>query len=200
MSRYDFPPIQHPDGQSDSGYYFWECAFNEEQLKAIEKYGDELQLATGTVGNNEQPAAALRKTQVSWIGYNQQTAFLYDGMASVAQRLNAKSYRFDLSGFTEDFQYGVYNANEQSHYDWHVDAGPNTYSPRKLSLVLFLTDPSEYMGGKLQIRKGNQPMTVTHNQRGNVVAFPSYSLHRVTPVTGGIRKTIVVWVSGPPFR
>ena len=38
------------------------------------------------------------------------------------------------------------------------------------------------------------------NSRGNLVAFPSYVLHQVTPVTSGIRKSLVAWGAGPKFR
>jgi PKHD-type hydroxylase len=43
-------------------------------------------------------------------------------------------------------------------------------------------------------------VTVANRERGLVVAFPAYRLHRVTPVTKGIRKSIVVWTTGPQFR
>ena len=33
-----------------------------------------------------------------------------------------------------------------------------------------------------------------------VVVFPSYLLHRITPVTSGTRQSLVVWVSGVPFH
>ena len=36
-------------------------------------------------------------------------------------------------------------------------------------------------------------------KRGQMVIFPSETIHRVTPVTKGIRKSIVGWVIGPPF-
>jgi PKHD-type hydroxylase len=39
-----------------------------------------------------------------------------------------------------------------------------------------------------------------NKQKGLVAAFPSYVLHRVTPVTRGIRKTLVVWLTGPRFK
>jgi PKHD-type hydroxylase len=37
-------------------------------------------------------------------------------------------------------------------------------------------------------------------ERGAVIIFPSYVLHRVTRVTRGVRKSLVVWVTGPNFR
>lgn len=33
-----------------------------------------------------------------------------------------------------------------------------------------------------------------------LTAFPSYTMHRVTPVTRGVRKALVAWVNGPDFR
>ena len=36
--------------------------------------------------------------------------------------------------------------------------------------------------------------------RGALIVFPSFVLHRVVPVTSGIRKSLVVWVAGPEFR
>lgn len=200
MSRYDFVPIQHPAGRASEDYYWWDNGFTDEQLKAIEAYGDSLALQKATIGPNEEAPSEMRRTDVAWLKHNEKTAGFYDALAGVAQNINAMSFNFDLTGFVEDLQYTVYRSEKRAHYDWHIDAGPNTYSPRKLSLSLMLTDPKEYEGGDLQIMtKAGEP-TVCRKERGMVVGFPSYALHRVTPVTKGVRKSIVVWVSGPPFR
>ena len=34
---------------------------------------------------------------------------------------------------------------------------------------------------------------------GSTIAFPSFFLHEVTPVTKGSRYSIVTWVSGPEW-
>jgi PKHD-type hydroxylase len=46
---------------------------------------------------------------------------------------------------------------------------------------------------------GAEPTTVDKGL-GKVVLFPSFMLHRVTPVTKGIRRSLVVWVTGPAFK
>ena len=120
-------------------------------------------------------------------------------MAFVARKLNSKFYNFDLSGFVEDMQFTVFEGNESGHYAWHIDASHNSIAPRKLSIVLQLSDPLEYEGGELQTMNSNSPSSVTR-QRGLIAAFPSWALHRVTPVTSGVRKSIVVWIAGPEFR
>jgi PKHD-type hydroxylase len=96
-------------------------------------------------------------------------------------------------------QYTIYEGNDLGHYDWHLDAGNTSIPPRKLSFILQLSDPDSYEGGDLQIMNSTEPTTVK-KEKGFAVVFPSYTLHRVTPVTKGIRKTLVIWVTGPTFR
>ena len=37
-------------------------------------------------------------------------------------------------------------------------------------------------------------------KKGSVIVFPSFHRHRVTPVTSGIRHSLVTWVEGPHWR
>jgi PKHD-type hydroxylase len=112
--------------------------------------------------------------------------------------LNNMAYKFDLRGFAERFQYSVYRDSDGGHYNWHVDQGPLAVR-RKLSLTLQLTDPARYEGGDLQMHAGNQIETAPRD-RGMLIAFPAYVLHRVTPVTSGTRKSVVIWTTGPQFQ
>jgi PKHD-type hydroxylase len=82
-------------------------------------------------------------------------------------------------------------------YAWHQDYGSQI--SRKLSLVLQLTDPSRYEGGNLQTMT-SQDVNTVRKQRGLITAFPSFTLHQVTPVTQGSRQSMVAWVSGPAFK
>jgi PKHD-type hydroxylase len=73
--------------------------------------------------------------------------------------------------------------------------------PRKLSLSLQLSDAAQYEGGALQLYgASNGRIETAPRTRGTVIAFPSYVLHRVTPVTKGTRKAVIAWCSGPKFR
>ena len=62
-----------------------------------------------------------------------------------------------------------------------------------------LTDPSEYEGGELQLKSKNSITTVS-KKKGTIIFFPSFMLHRVTPVTKGVRHSLVGWITGPPFK
>jgi PKHD-type hydroxylase len=70
---------------------------------------------------------------------------------------------------------------------------------RKISVVVQLSDPSDYTGGELNLNGGNGIITAP-KEKNTVIIFPSFVLHRVTPVLTGIRKSLVTWVAGPPLR
>ena len=46
----------------------------------------------------------------------------------------------------------------------------------------------------------NDKIVDAPRDRGTVVIFPSFVLHRVTRVTKGRRRSIVGWISGMPYR
>ena len=37
-------------------------------------------------------------------------------------------------------------------------------------------------------------------KQGTAIAFPSYVLHGVKPVTTGTRYSLVAWITGPEFK
>ncbi len=150
-------------------------------------------------GKTQQEVEQTRKTRIAWMYHNDQSKWLYDLLGWIANQLNATNFGFDLYGFVDALQYTVYEGSEvkPGFYDWHMDQG-HTSSPRKLSLVLQLTDPSEYEGGDLQFMGTHN--SVATKELGSVHFFPSYIMHRVMPVTKGIRRSLVGWIAGPRFR
>jgi len=179
-------------------------AFSNEEIIELVRYLDSLPKETGTVGDGETGSVNnnVRRSTVSWLHLNNDTQWIYDRLAYVIRVLNGQFYKFDLYGFNEPMQYTVYDSSVQGHYDWHLDSiiSPNNFAaPRKFSIILQLSDPVEYVGGDLQIMTSSNPESID-KQKGMVAAFPSYRLHRVTPVTQGIRKTLVAWICGPSFK
>jgi PKHD-type hydroxylase len=176
----------------------WDGAFTAEELDAIVAYGDAMGQAEATL---LEPAddhnSSFRRTRISWIEESQETLWLFRKLVGAASTINQQAYCFDL-GALESLQYTVYHAGEGGHYDWHVDHG-RTPRRRKLSLSLQLSAPTDYEGCELQIYASNQIDTAPRT-RGTLIAFPSYTLHRVTPITAGTRKSLVMWCSGPRFR
>jgi PKHD-type hydroxylase len=193
MSELDFHPT--------SSFALWSKAFSPTELDMIEAYGDRLTVEKATL-LSETPEGAvrgeIRVTQTAWLPPTAQSKWVYDRIQGVARALNDRVYQFALSGFSENLQYTVYHGAEGGHYDWHVDQGLMQMR-RKLSISVQLSDPSDYEGCDLQFHASNQFETAPRD-RGTVIAFPSYVLHRVTPCTKGTRKAIVAWITGPQFK
>lgn len=83
--------------------------------------------------------------------------------------------------------------NEGMEYGRHVDAPMMGGARADVSFTLFLNDMADYDGGELVIEdaQGEQLIKLPP---GEMVAYPSTSLHRVAPVTRGVRLCAVGWV------
>jgi len=105
----------------------------------------------------------------------------------------------------EQTQYTVYGPGEH-FYCWHQDAyadGHDQEDARQFTLVVMLTRKDEYDDGafemKLPAPSGRKSMFLRRSIRldaGDIVLFPAKELvHRVRPVTRGIRRTLVFWAN-----
>ena len=176
----------------------WRDIFTPAELDKIEAYGDALSPAKAEIAGRTDNVDHLRITRVAWMDRGPQTEWLYARIENAVLELNSRLYKYDLYGLVESFQYTVYESAVRGHYDWHVDTGAK--EPRPISLTLKISEPSAYEGGDLMLQTGVGSPVPAQKARGTLVAFPSYMMHRVMPMTAGTRKSMVVWVAGPPFR
>jgi PKHD-type hydroxylase len=173
--------------------------FSEEELDLLQERAKNSNQRASVSGNlGSEDLAKIRRSHVSWVSHGSETDWIFRKLANVVSSVNAEHYGFDLTGFGENLQLTNYDQSEQGMYGWHQDCGSKSIS-RKLSLVLQLTDPSEYEGGNLQI-KTNSEIRNVRKERGLIAIFPSFQLHQVTPVTQGSRQSLVAWITGPAFR
>jgi len=92
-----------------------------------------------------------------------------------------------------------YEATGGMHFGEHVDGavrllpGTGVKIRTDISATLFLSDREEYDGGELQIRDTYGAHNVKLDA-GDLVLYPSTSLHRVTSVTRGTRVASVFWI------
>jgi len=187
-------------------YCWWNNAFSEEELESIKYYCNSLNLTKGTTGNSEETNTKIRNSNIQFFKKNSENNWIFERLNRTIESLNDQFYNFNLNGY-DSIQYTVYNSYEKQHYDFHMDTfmtydRSQTFSSgfRKLSLILCLSHPDEYEGGEFQIIGGdpNDPH-VLEQQYGRIIIFPSFMIHRVTPITSGIRKSLVIWVTGPKF-
>jgi PKHD-type hydroxylase len=83
-------------------------------------------------------------------------------------------------------------------YGFHVDgavmaAGNGVHVRSDLSCTLFLSAPDEYEGGELIVSDtyGEHEVKLA---AGDLILYPSSSLHRVTPVRRGARTAAFFWI------
>ena len=187
--------------ETDSqNYYFFKEGFSREELKKIENDVSNLNYETATTVGGDNPS--VRSSKVKWIPQNQDWWWLYEKLSDMAVAANNELWNFDLSQIPEQIQYTEYHA-PAGHYDWHADIGPGMLSKRKISITVQLSDPSEYEGGTLELFRGGSmegPFIEAEKNTGCVFIFPSYMMHRVTPVTKGTRKSFVLWLGGGHYR
>lgn len=137
---------------------------------------------------------SYRNTTVHFVPHTPDTNWLYHKLMTAAVAANDKCWHFDVTGFFQDLQLLSYRADTQQHYSWHMDMGPGQDSGRKISITVQLSGPDDYEGGDLELNTGK--ILSAPKEAGAIVLFPSFMLHRVTPVTKGQRWSIVGWVQG----
>lgn len=146
--------------------------------------------------HNMEYVSDIRETQVCFLPTDENTKWLYDKLSAISSQANYDLFMEDIE-FMEDIQYSVYDVG--CHYDWHVDAYDDCRQwQRKISGVVFLTDPEEYEGGELEIITNGSPDKSQKLKpvKGDVAFFSSVHPHKVHPVTKGVRRTLVFWILG----
>ena len=139
----------------------------------------------------------FRKSNIKWLPFDSKWEWVIDKIMSQVTEANKTIWNFDLKSIIDNIQYTEYEGNG-GHYDWHLDLGPGL-SNRKLSVVLQLSDPNDYVGGDLEMNVGGSILKVP-KEKGLICFFPSFLLHRVTPLSSGTRTSLVTWLCGANLR
>jgi PKHD-type hydroxylase len=180
---------------------WWENAFSDQELDWLQEKtklpSKRAQVGSGGGGGVDEN---IRRSNVSWLESTDNTKWVFNKFAHVVSSLNAAYYGFDLTGFGEPMQLTNYDSSEKGMYGWHVDFGGKDAPSRKLSVVMQLSDPSDYEGGMLELKPSSDSVLQVPKKRGFIAVFPSWTLHQVTPVTQGTRQSLVLWVTGPSFK
>lgn len=143
---------------------------------------------------------SLRRADLVWLDDLPDAAFAMDILVGAVAQANRDAFGFDLADFAESAQIARYTAGRQGHFGWHSDIGKGALAARrKLTVVVQLSDPADYDGGALELWPDATPRAAAA-ERGSATVFPSFVLHRVTPVTRGTRHSLTLWAHGPAFR
>ena len=141
----------------------------------------------------------------NWI-YKELHPYVHD-----ANRMAGWNFDWERS---ESCQFTKYKLNQ--FYNWHIDSHPKPYTQqgplqgkiRKLSMIVQLSDPKDYVGGDIEFDfRKNTPedkqkivQATEVIPQGSIVVFPGFVWHRVKPVTQGTRYSLVMWCCGRPWQ
>ena len=187
--------IFHPRRVDFKHYVTVPGVFTPEECELIIREGDKVNEIDATVGGDEDVGVnpEIRISKLRWIECTWENAWIWHRIAENVIDVNNKFFQFDLLGFKESIQLTRYE--EGMFYIEHMDYGKGPHCNRKLSLSIQLTDPATYEGGDLELNYGAQGFVTMQRDLGSITFFPSFTLHRVTPVTRGVRHSVVLWVT-----
>ena len=176
--------------------------FTPEQCQDIIKKGHAQQAEKAKVGHTEKREgshdAKMRVTTISWIPFKAMPE-MYTIIERTMKQVNGNHFGYEGMQFTEFAQFTEYPKG--GFYDWHIDADifcGKEPPVRKISMTILLSDPSEFVGGDLEfMTEGQKPPQLI---QGQAIFFCSLIRHRVAKVKKGVRRSLVQWFGGPPFK
>ena len=176
--------------------------FTPLQCKMVMEAGREEPRNNAQVGSDKGIKGGVidtktRTSHISWIPFKKMPE-MYKQIEQTMKQTNGNHFGFDGMQITEMAQYTEYP--EGGFYDWHVDNDVNCANEppvRKISMTCLLSPEHEFEGGDLELVKEGQNVKL---KQGQAVFFASFIRHRVAPVTRGVRRSLVMWFGGTPFK
>lgn len=195
-------------------FYYFDSALSPFLCDKIieEGYSNNPNIAlTGSTGYTRskkeiEQTKEIRNSNISWID----DWWVKKELEPYVKRANEMAgWNFNFTK-SEASQFTIYEPGE--YYDWHRDAQNYPYTQgeqkgliRKLSVTVSLSNPEDYEGGFLEFSRENDFNKKYFYKvreilpRGSICVFPSYTWHRVSPVTKGKRLSLVQWNLGDSY-
>jgi PKHD-type hydroxylase len=167
-------------------------AFSEAECDLLIDLGERAGLRPATVWSaaGDTVLATTRSAETSYHPRGPGTAWIYERLDGHFAAAGA-AFGLAVGPVVEPLQ--ILRYGEGGHFQvWHSDAGYDAGAARLISVSVELSPLGDHEGGDLEI----VPDTIGRVRdlpRGGARFFPSRALHRVTPVTRGVRHALVIW-------
>ena len=196
-------------------WYFWEKEFNEETCQTLMDLSsgdwEVSRIDTNKESTDEERIEGkrpnfkekkeLRTSNIRWADEDKLEFASNILIPFIAEANDRAGWKFIIEKM-QNPQLTRYKEGE--YYSWHRDGGSDHLQGsklvRKLSMTVCLNE--DYEGGELQFHsygKRDNKITSAPQGKGTIIVFPSFIEHQVTPVTKGVRYSLVAWITGPPF-
>ena len=188
-----------------NNYWYFNNILSKEKCEYIIREGEKnLKSANVNTKYTQKDLKKIRSTKVWFI----KQQYLFDLVNTYLPIANKEAgWNYECSAI-ENLQLGRYRPGD--HYQWHKDSENLPYdlphapllngNTRKISMGVSLSDPKDYKGGNFQFWFGKPYPVKQFRKQGTLVFFPSALWHRITPILGGTRYSLVAWVLGKPFK
>ena len=195
-----------------STFYYYKNVLNDQMINQLTTDVEtNYEFRKGQTGvkelGTESSSYKTNNRDIAYIGIDPKFKWLYDMLWPLAIEANDQLFHFDIDIVTDPIHYVIYptpttpQTPDGGHLGWHIDNGAHQVNKRKLAMTVQLSDPKDYDGGDFEIWfGGSSSPTVVPREKGDVIIFPTFNMHRVTPITRGERRCLVFWTGGRPFR
>lgn len=129
-----------------------------------------------------------------WLPKAAHFQWIYNYLAAVVDEVNTKHYQFDMMDM-QNLQVLRYRPLQK--FDWHFDTFDG--SDRKLTCVINLSRPEDYIGGGLRVA-GDWEGVEKSTHQGSANFFPTWMKHRAVAPIWGTRWALVAWITGPAWK
>jgi PKHD-type hydroxylase len=185
-------------------FYYYKNVFNDDMIKELEKMVyTHYTFSKGRTGvaelGTDTDSYYTNNRDIAYIRPEAHSQWLYELLFPLALEANEKLFHFDIDIVTDPIHYVIY-PEDGGHLDWHMDTGAYGVNKRKLAMTVQLSDSTDYEGGEFEIWFGGKQAMTVPREKGDVIIFPAFCMHRVKPIIKGTRKCLVFWTGGRPLR
>ena len=174
-------------------YYYQSDFLNQEELIEVNE------LLSKNKISKDQLGTEYKKVESYNVELSEQCSFL-DKVNNKTNWVNNTEFGYDL--------YNIYNSscnlnyyhNDDNEYDWHIDSYPSGHkNDMKITFIINIS-LDKFTGGKFFLMPGRVMEVIELEEPGSAIWFPSFTNHKVEPVTSGKRTSASFWFSGPGFK
>lgn len=170
--------------------------FSQAMCSAIIRTGEQLLISDSSniVMKPGSKRVTIQKGHIPW---------LYERALKELLTLNKKYWRdllptsiySDYVELVEYVQETVFTAEKE---DWHNDIDlRGSSAQRKFTIVIQLSPKEDYDGGIMEHTGNLNHIIPIPTKQGSILIFQSFSLHRMTPITKGIRRSLILRIASP---
>lgn len=191
--------LRNPKSIDNTWHFVLNDMFTDEELQIIDSAVKSTPDEDGNILKQDvdKTRDKIRKNTATWLENKNEMERIYHKLGDIFKYVNDAKFQFAID-FLQPLEYLTYN--KDSYFDWHTD-GPmkedNTHVIRKISCSILLNE--DYEGGDFNFNCKQRDWNIGRINKNSGLFFCSMIPHTITPVTSGVRKSLVSWACGPSF-